>query len=1164
MKKIFLSLIAIMMAESILMTSALSINTSAAEAQPTATNIVYYSDLFYGYDTFYLRENVLLSTHAKETSLILADIYNDYADSDKFLWTQIKSSLATATNIKEWVNLVASTYGSTDYIYEKALDSANKAFATELLGRNKTSEIFGSGAKIVSQYKALVDVFNKFEQNFDITVMTETEIYHEFLAVLKNESIFHYISKTTITQIEELVLTDVSGYTKMLSNSGKALKAAQVLAVGLALEDARMEIIDEVIASAPKESVIYEGMSRLKNQLSGKFVTYFWTNYVEDGLLSKFGGAIVEKILRSSSDATFGWYEVVTAGIDLASMIVFDLICNTPGIDDMTTQKVLTAYADDLYYLVQDKISAFDVQLDSEDILTFESVFDSYIAATNAALKKSKDFALDSNRAELNRVTSVWCTFSYAEYTENVMQEIALTPSGARKEKFFDEWTNLNGVFKVASNVIEPDSVYLFNGALNANVKFTANSTVASESDVIALINGNVDICTPLDDSYDGTSINKTTVTITTNSRITITGDLMVGGGGFKNEHLENNGILTCLGDVNFTYSSKDGAGYYVPSANSKLIVLGNLHVDRISNDKITQGTIVFAGSQQQEIYLPMAYNIEVTNSEGIKYLCELELHGKYDLNENPLDLNGFCTSLAGENSELDSSNFYEVKIDNYTIKNGQSQQSYTLKHNIKGNVHIYNDSPEGSGELGNLGVVIPAGYAVKIDGNLIVEGIYYDAELINNGVLICEKDVTFIETGTGWSDGRGKYIPSKDSRLIAKGNMTYEYTKNDSQVGGYSIIREGTIEFAGTRQQEVSLPQAGNIEVTNPMGIKYLRSIEVRGNYKLNGNPLDINGFYTSIWGEFDESNFHELALWGDQTVKNNINANVNICGTLTIPNGNKVEINGDVYGGKLINNGILVCNGDLTCDKYKNSGYYQQTSDEARLIAKGNLNITSSNKNRYGTIELAGTGKQEVKIGSAFVVEISNTSVEGVIFTSELYVRKLFNHKGNNFTLYKNGSTSTFVDYDGDGLLDNVDPSPLDPQSSIEYTVIFKNWDGEVLSTNIYHWGDEVIIPKNPIRESNNGYNYAFEGWDKEVVNCEGDAVYTAVYKMLYMQGDIDGVGGITDADAEYLLMYTFFPEDYPVNQICDFNGDTFVNDADAEHLLMYTFFPEDYPLH
>ena len=65
-------------------------------------------------------------------------------------------------------------------------------------------------------------------------------------------------------------------------------------------------------------------------------------------------------------------------------------------------------------------------------------------------------------------------------------------------------------------------------------------------------------------------------------------------------------------------------------------------------------------------------------------------------------------------------------------------------------------------------------------------------------------------------------------------------------------------------------------------------------------------------------------------------------------------------------------------------------------------------------------------------------------------------------------------------------------------------------------------------------------------------------------YTPGDVDGIEGVTDADAEWLLMFTFFPDDYPVNQTCDFNGDGKVNDADAEHLLMYTFFPEDYPLH
>ncbi len=64
-------------------------------------------------------------------------------------------------------------------------------------------------------------------------------------------------------------------------------------------------------------------------------------------------------------------------------------------------------------------------------------------------------------------------------------------------------------------------------------------------------------------------------------------------------------------------------------------------------------------------------------------------------------------------------------------------------------------------------------------------------------------------------------------------------------------------------------------------------------------------------------------------------------------------------------------------------------------------------------------------------------------------------------------------------------------------------------------------------------------------------------------YVVGDLNGDETVTDADAVFLLMNTFFPEDYEVNQSVDYNGDGAVNDADAVYLLMYTFFPEDYPI-
>ena len=113
----------------------------------------------------------------------------------------------------------------------------------------------------------------------------------------------------------------------------------------------------------------------------------------------------------------------------------------------------------------------------------------------------------------------------------------------------------------------------------------------------------------------------------------------------------------------------------------------------------------------------------------------------------------------------------------------------------------------------------------------------------------------------------------------------------------------------------------------------------------------------------------------------------------------------------------------------------------------------------------------------------------------------------------------------------------------------------------------GDATSATKEAMQNDSCYQNFDFD----TIWTMDGNADYpypelknVEMIYVPYIPGDIDNVDGITDADAEYLLMFTFFPEDYPVNQSCDFNGDGKVNDADAEHLLMFTFFPEDYPLH
>lgn len=63
--------------------------------------------------------------------------------------------------------------------------------------------------------------------------------------------------------------------------------------------------------------------------------------------------------------------------------------------------------------------------------------------------------------------------------------------------------------------------------------------------------------------------------------------------------------------------------------------------------------------------------------------------------------------------------------------------------------------------------------------------------------------------------------------------------------------------------------------------------------------------------------------------------------------------------------------------------------------------------------------------------------------------------------------------------------------------YTITFKNWNGDILSSKQYAYGSAVAAPANVSRPNAGGRAYEFAGWSPTFRStCEGDATYTAQF--------------------------------------------------------------------
>ena len=156
------------------------------------------------------------------------------------------------------------------------------------------------------------------------------------------------------------------------------------------------------------------------------------------------------------------------------------------------------------------------------------------------------------------------------------------------------------------------------------------------------------------------------------------------------------------------------------------------------------------------------------------------------------------------------------------------------------------------------------------------------------------------------------------------------------------------------------------------------------------------------------------------------------------------------------------------------------------------------------------------------------------------------------------QDGETYLFrgYDMDGDGKADMI---PATSTTNISAKVVYEmKWNCDEhghkyegwTSDHESHWHECVMcgIKLDPAK-------HVFDGADD--IKCD------ICDYAIYIPGDLTGDELMDTDDAVYLMMSIFFPNQYPLNQICDFNNSGSVDTDDAIYLMMAVFFPDQYPV-
>ncbi len=368
----------------------MSVLTISAQAKHNITEVqteehIYYTDLFYAYP-YYLVNDPFLSAYQSDVIGLSNTIYNNYNNSLVEWSTALEYGLETATSLSETLKFFSDEFGWSNYRYNDALDSANEYVVKQLLNSNR-GEMAGTCEHIVKSTETILEYVQEEAKEDPSTSHCVKAAIDE----MKKNSTQYFTQITTLDF--DTFWEDIQDN---LGSISEGIEAAKAISIALMMEDARIAHLNNIICvleTQTENTVLKQGMERLREQLCNDFISNFATNYLGKNFLL---GKMIDKLGELGSTILGANHIFVLLGI--VKLATFDIISNPPEYADIVTFEVLREYSKNIHTSIGDAASVFDDDaFTSNEIKKYESIFTVYTAINQATVELSKDIAEKSN-----------------------------------------------------------------------------------------------------------------------------------------------------------------------------------------------------------------------------------------------------------------------------------------------------------------------------------------------------------------------------------------------------------------------------------------------------------------------------------------------------------------------------------------------------------------------------------------------------------------------------------------------------------------------------------------------------------------------------------------------------------------------------------------------